>query len=347
MKKSKKETIKEYLIAALLIIYFIGFSILVFITTYPGGSILKYIYYNFFLCIVLFFFIGVSIYLIYYFISDFFKSKEKIITMYLVSNSTTDKKFLNKKGKPYIYHIKNDNLKEKEFYDVILEKNNIKDIVGVSSNKFIPHYEKVSYWLNWYSPFNDIEDIVLLPFLYILPILLIFSAFTGYISTFLLFIPGLICIYLLVYDFNYKRNLIKINKLIISDDLEKNDKISKLKFKNECMKNNVKNTILNFAKINYKTKIAIVIMIVILSIYILYKIPFDIKVKENYLALSYKCTFLFLILYLLFKIILENMNIKNVKIHNFLEKLIIIFEYICIILLILFFIVIFVLSFDN
>ena len=96
-----------------------------------------------------------------------------------------------------------------KYYYTLKAYGSVKKILNESYETFIVPKEKKSYWLNFYSPLGNFENILLLPILYVilLPGLLSvimsdgFSKIYGIIYSFFPF-------FLLIYDFIYK---IKLN----------------------------------------------------------------------------------------------------------------------------------------
>lgn len=127
---------------------------------------------------------------------------EKVFNYYKIS-------FIDRKGKIYKYLSKNSNVcAEKYFYEVIRTRFNVKEIIGLSSEKFEIVKEKEPYWLNLYIPIKEIkkiEDLCVLPVVYA-------WFLTGFFSFILEegtnrlygFFIGIIPFSLIIYDFKCK-----------------------------------------------------------------------------------------------------------------------------------------------
>lgn len=163
------------------------------------------IYYDGVIIIFGGFFIGVALYCHYlYLFNVILKPKEA--TLFLKSSDDELYEFVDSKGKLYYFEKENE-YKENQFYDVCKTKDNIKKIIGVSSKTFTITKTKKSYWLNFYSPFGSFENLFLLPIVYVmaLPGILSFILANGFGKIFGLLFSGY-PIYLIIYDFNKKRN---------------------------------------------------------------------------------------------------------------------------------------------
>jgi hypothetical protein len=118
-----------------------------------------------------------------------------------------------------------------EFYVVSKTKNIIKKIVDLSKERVIVPKEKFSYWLNWYSPIGNFENIYLLPNIYVMFIVGVLNFFTApvyeKIFGFILMAgPGI----MIIYDFVYKIKRSKIKKEIetINDVNSKNEELNNI-----------------------------------------------------------------------------------------------------------------------
>ena len=121
--------------------------------------------------------------------------------------------FLSKKGKKFDYNIGQKKLEENAYYNVLKTHNYIYKIVEKTNADWEPK-EKKSYWLNFYSPMGNFENIFLLPIAYVilLPGLLSFLMSKGYQKIFGVML-SIVPLYIIIYDLIYK---IKIKQ---SDDM--------------------------------------------------------------------------------------------------------------------------------
>lgn len=179
-------------------------------------------FYNYFykeglIFIFALFFIGVGVYCWYLFITNFFITPNNEI-MFLkdideayynedgeISIILT---FINNKGKVYFKTVNaKQEYKINSFYEVVKTNSIIKEIIRESNENFKIVKEKKSYWLNWYSPIGNFENIFLLPILYVmfLPGFFSFILSDGFAKIYG-FIFGIIPLSLIIYDLIYKIN---------------------------------------------------------------------------------------------------------------------------------------------
>ena len=156
------------------------------------------------------FFVLIFLYCLLLFILNIvINPKEEILYLYKKEKNTVY--FLNKKGKKFEYD--DTKLKEDCYYSVLKTHDYIYDVYDKTSADWIAK-EKKSYWMNYYSPMGNFEDIFLLPIVYVilLPGVLSFIMSKGYQKIF----GTLYCIvpiYMIIYDLIYKIKL-KKNKEI-------------------------------------------------------------------------------------------------------------------------------------
>lgn len=117
--------------------------------------------------------------------------------------------FLNKKGKSFNYTIDQIDLQENSYYHVLKTHNYIYIILEKTNDSWIPK-EKISYWLNYYSPVGNIENMYLLPIIYVI-LLIAFLSFLmskGYQKIYGV-IFCLVPLYGIIYDLIYKIKLMQ------------------------------------------------------------------------------------------------------------------------------------------
>ena len=142
------------------------------------GSFYNYFYKHGMDFIFSIFFIIVGLYSwISYIIDNFSKPHKDILFLKEVKYMAGFQQlvFINNKGRvltKYIFDNDNDNSKKNiyepnDFYEVIKKGRKIIEILDISNNKF-EIKERKSYWLNFYTPVTDFEDIFLLPIVYAL-----------------------------------------------------------------------------------------------------------------------------------------------------------------------------------
>lgn len=128
-----------------------------------------------------------------------------------------DKKyFISKKGKKIVYD-END-VKENGYYYVLKTRDYIYEVLEKTDEDWIPK-EKKSYWMNFYTPIGNFEDIMLLPIVYVilLPGLLSFIMSNGYEKIYGLII-NVVPFYIIGYDLIYKIKLKKSSDNIIDGE---------------------------------------------------------------------------------------------------------------------------------
>lgn len=152
------------------------------------------------------FFFAVSLYVwILFFLNIILPPKNEIL--YLNKTDDGEAFFLNKKGKSFSYNLNHNNLEENSYYNVLKTHNYIYKILEKTNDNWIPK-EKKSYWLNYYSPMGNFENIFLLPIVYVilLPGLLSFFMSKGYQKIYGV-IFSIVPIYAIIYDLIYKIKL--------------------------------------------------------------------------------------------------------------------------------------------
>ena len=152
------------------------------------------------------FFFAVSLYVwILFFLNIILPPKNEIL--YLNKTDDGEAFFLNKKGKSFSYNMDHNSLEENSYYLVLKTHNYIYKILEKTNDNWIPK-EKKSYWLNYYSPMGNFENIFLLPIVYVilLPGLLSFFMSKGYQKIYGV-ILSIVPIYAIIYDLVYKIKL--------------------------------------------------------------------------------------------------------------------------------------------
>lgn len=148
------------------------------------------------------FFIITGLYIWHMYICNILiKPKKKIL--YLVTKEKSTYKFIDEKGKKYKFRsVKNYELSK--FYYVLKTKDTVKKILELSDKKF-EKIEKESFWLNWYSPFGNFENIFLLPIVYVIFLgsLLSLILYEG-VFAYTFVIPTILTSALIIYDLVYK-----------------------------------------------------------------------------------------------------------------------------------------------
>ena len=154
------------------------------------------------------FFFAVSMYCwILFFLNIVLPPKREVLYLNKISGGNAF--FLNKKGKSFNYKMKHDNFEKNTYYLVLKTHDYIYKIIEKTNDIWIPK-EKKSYWLNYYSPMGNFENIFLLPIVYVilLPGVLSFLMSKGYQKIFGV-VYSIIPMYAIIYDLIYK---IKLNR---------------------------------------------------------------------------------------------------------------------------------------
>lgn len=149
------------------------------------------------------FFIFVCLYCWYLYFMNVIKNPKKEI-LFLIRREKDNSIFVNKNGKIFI--VNSCNKLENKYYYVIKTNDYICEILNECNevNLWMPK-EKKSYWLNFYSPMGNFENIFLLPIVYVIliPFVLSFLMAKGWYKIYGLILS--ICpIYIIVYDLVYK-----------------------------------------------------------------------------------------------------------------------------------------------
>lgn len=162
------------------------------------------------------FFLCISLYCwVLFFLNIIISPKKEIL--YLRKNENNKTFFIDKKGKRFEYDIDKNNIEENNYYYVLKTHDYIYKVLEKTSENWIPK-EKKSYWLNYYSPMGNFENIFLLPILYVilLPGLLSFLMAKGYQKIYGV-IFSIVPLYAIIYDLIYKIKLKQNNNKEIDE----------------------------------------------------------------------------------------------------------------------------------
>lgn len=160
------------------------------------------------------FFFCISIYCwILFFRNIIIKPKKEIL--YLEKKEGSNCIFINKKGKAFRFYV--ENKKDKKFYNVLKTPDYIIEVLDEYKAP-IENWatkEKKSYWMNFYSPIGNFENMFMLPIVYIilLPFILSFIMSKGSQKIYGLVLSA-IPLYVILYDLIYK---IKLKNCSIED----------------------------------------------------------------------------------------------------------------------------------
>lgn len=121
--------------------------------------------------------------------------------------------FLNHKGKKIKFS--SNGLKPHKYYKAYKTSDFILEIREESQD----HFElklKDSFWLNWYSPYGDFTNILLLPIVYFFFSLFLFSSLLSPLPTNIIVgVIGIYPLYIIIYDLNKKIKKNKENQELI------------------------------------------------------------------------------------------------------------------------------------
>ena len=149
----------------------------------------------------------------------FFKNiviKPKEETLYLLDDNI----FLDKKGKKFYSNSKN--FEKRKYYKVFKTIDYIIEIREESKEKFNLKI-KEKFWLNWYSPHGDFEEVLLLPILYLFfSMFFIVSILSAFPFNIIIGSIGIYPLYYILYDIKKKIEKNKENKKLINN-LTKSD----------------------------------------------------------------------------------------------------------------------------
>lgn len=162
------------------------------------------------------FFTIVSIYCwILFFQNAILKPKKE--TLYLQSIDEDMCTFINKKGE--LFYIENNSYELEKFYVVLKTRNYIHEVLEISNDKFEIPKIKESFWLNFYTPIGNFENVFLLPIAYViaLPGLLSFIASKGWEKIFAV-IYLIVPMYVIFYDLIFKIKKKKCGSVELVDD---------------------------------------------------------------------------------------------------------------------------------
>lgn len=170
----------------------------------------------------LFFVISATILWYAYIVNIKTEPKEEVLYLHSVGKK---KYFLDRRGRKYENIDKK--LEADKFYYVSKTRDFIYEIIDESiykSNNFEP-IEKINYWTNLYIPFKKYEDIVLLPFVYVIAVpglldMLISEGVYKIIGYIFFFVPA----FIIIYDLFYKIKNKKFITIKIKDSSKENTK---------------------------------------------------------------------------------------------------------------------------
>ena len=204
------------MVAGLLILYFTGcFSIKNY------NELYNYVYVHGSECVLSIFFIGMALYCwILYVRNVLIKPKIEILYLHSKDKDCTCK-FIDKNGKSFDYSNDNNYIVNR-YYEVSKTHDYIYEVLTVSTEVFDISEEKKSYWLNFYSPIGNFENICLLPIVYVIALLGILSFFMAKgFSKIYGVIFSVVPVFIIIYDLIYKIRLRRENVKTIEDGINK------------------------------------------------------------------------------------------------------------------------------
>lgn len=149
------------------------------------------------------FFVGVGIYIWILYVRNVFSSPKDEVLFLLEIDAEGICTFLNKKGKKYYYN--NENFMVNKYYRVLKSADHIYKVREEVKDSFESIKVKESYWLNFYSPVGNFENIMLLPIVYViaLPGILSLLIAKGFYKIYGI-IYAIVPVFIIVYDAIYK-----------------------------------------------------------------------------------------------------------------------------------------------
>lgn len=148
------------------------------------------------------FFLAVGIYCWFLYICNvIIKPKKEIL--YLLKKEKNINEFIDVKGRIYYYNSKKE-YELQRFYSVLKTRNDIKKVIELSSKTFEISRKKESYWLSFYSPIGNFENIFLLPIIYLIDLIGLLTLITTKILNLSSIIMIIFSTYLIIYDLVYK-----------------------------------------------------------------------------------------------------------------------------------------------
>jgi len=290
-------------IAGVLILFFSGIF-----------SITSYEEFCYYVCkmgmeaIISIFFIVVCLYVWFLFFTEKMLPAKRE-TLYLLETEKEICKFINKKGKNFF--LQNDgDYKVGNYYSVLKTHRTIKKVLKISSETFDIPKEKRSYWLNFYSPMGDFENVFLLPIVYVilLPGLLSMFISEGFEKIF-----GLIWIivptYIISYDLACKINLKKFGDARPEQEITSISKVTEGSKIKETIKKELET--MDDIVIGLKTMILACVLVIL---------TYSLKISANLLTRLVILPF-YLCCFSLFCAGIFTV-IKNEKLANFFKKLV-------------------------
>lgn len=149
------------------------------------------------------FFTGVGIYCwMLYFRNVVVKPKEKILYLKEIEDEMCT--FIDKRGK--LFYFENANYTVNTYYAVTKTRDHIHSIIGPAMDNFEIKKERPSYWLNFYTPMGDFENIFLLPIVYVIGLPFVFAIMfvPNNIEKVIISIPFIGCMAVILYDLKEK-----------------------------------------------------------------------------------------------------------------------------------------------
>ena len=190
----------------------------------------------------------------------FKKPKEEILYAYCTDKG--DAIFLDKKGHKYVFSNSKSKIEQDKFYKVLKTRDEIDEVLEITSPNYDIPELKERFWLTWYIPFfGSMKDVMLLPIVYAIFFMGILSCMVGDLSMLImLLLTGVLIAYDLYFKFLVKKNR----------DTIKNESIDEIELIEKRVNNELEPAMIKIE--NTAINIKNIIVFIILTLFIIFLI---------------------------------------------------------------------------